>query len=208
MEKKRITVFKIFVLAVLLVIPAGFMFSANHVNAASIKKTTKKAKKLYKKKIESISYENGGCSYKITNIVGNAVPELLVSYIKGGERHGSFVIYAYKRGKLKKLLSTENDNLKVYLYKKTKTLMVYDSYHDYHVYQYYRYSSGKYRLKVSDCYNDVVDPFHWYENSKGNRISKSKYKKTVKKLKKGKKKNLHYENWTYVDYDECEEDDE
>lgn len=201
MQGKRILT-KLVMLAVVLFAAVllqskDFRGNANECQAASVKKNTKKAKALYKKKINSIYYDSVDYSYKITNIVGDKVPELLINYTAQDDRHGTFKIYTYKKGKLKTILNTSGDNLELYQYKKTKTLITAESYHDYKAQSYFQYKNGKYRLKARSCRNDIASPSQWYENSKGNSISKSKFKKTVKKLKKGKKKNLRTDQWTY-----------
>ncbi len=168
--------------------------------AASVKKTTKKAKKAYQRKLDDISKEGASStSYRIVNIVGNNVPELLVDYSEEGARHGTFTVYAYKNGKVKQILCDSDDNMEVYIYKKTSTLVLYNAYHGYVGYSYYKYSGGKFRLKAIDCYNDAAETPHWYENGNKDQISKAKYKKITKKLKKGKKKDLGHENWAVID---------
>ena len=167
--------------------------------AASVKKTTKKAKKEFRRKLDEISNEGGSTtSYRIVNIVGNNVPELLVDYSEEGERHGTFTVYAYKNGKVKQILSDSDDNMEVYIYKKTSTLVLYNAYHGYVGYSYYKYSGGKFRLKAVDCYNDAAETPHWYENANRDHISKAKFNKITKKLKKGKKKDLDYEHWGVI----------
>ena len=167
------------------------------VQASSVKKTVKKAKKAYEKKMESFAteYDTDGY-YRIVDVTGDKVPELLIDY-GVTSRHGALRIYTYKKGKLKKILDIGNDNLTIYVYRKTKTLLIYDGYHGYNERAYYKYTKGKFRLKAKKCNNDAAEIQNWYENSSGNNIRKKKFNKIIKPLKKGKKKNLnYYESWT------------
>ena len=102
----------------------------------------------------------------------------------------------YAPGEIKRILHIQNDNLKIYLYRKTKTLLIYDSYHDYRDCSFYKYSNKKLRLKAKKCTNSVGETLNWYENKNGRHISKKKYNRIVKKLKKGNRKNLDYRNWS------------
>ena len=90
-----------------------------NTHAASITKQIKKAKKRYKKKIEEIYWCSELYSYKIADICGNKVPELIVDYTCPGEKHGTLVIYTYRNGKIKKILEDSSDNLIISCYKKS-----------------------------------------------------------------------------------------
>ena len=175
------------------------------IQAKSIKKTRIQAEKAYMKKINALGEECGSpVEYKFVDITGDNVPEVLTKYIKKNRRHGNLDVYTYKKGKIKRILHIQNDNLKIYLYRKTKTLLVYDSYHDYRDCSFYQYSNKKMRLKAKKCTNTAGETLNWYENQNGRHISKKKYNRIVKKLKKGNRKNLDYRNWSGT-YSETED---
>ena len=178
------------------------------VQAKSVKKTVKKAKRAYEEKVVSLASDNETeVYYRIIDVTGDKIPELLTEYLKTS-RHGVLQVYKYKKGKVKKILDKENENLTIYLYRKTKTLLIYNSYHSYNDRAYYKYSNGKFRLKAKRCCNSSAEVKKWYEKGNGSTISKKKYNRIIKKLKKGKKKNLHYyESWSRFPVDDEEDED-
>lgn len=188
----------------------GFVFSYSFsgdtetsvVQAKSVKKTMEKAKKAYVKKMNSIAENySAHVRYRIIDITGDKIPECLAQYVREGKRHGTLKAYTYKKGKLKKILDIKNDNLNISLYRKTKTLTIGDSYHDYRDCGFYQYRNGRFRLKAKKCYNSASETKTWYENSSGRAISKKKFNRSIKPLKKGKKKNLDYDNWSGIYYE-------
>ena len=167
------------------------------IQAKSIKKTIKKAKKAFTGKMDAIADESDdGVEYQFIDITGDKVPEVLAKYIKRNKRHGNLDVYTYKNGKIKRLLHIRNDNLKkIYFYRKTKTLVIYDSYHDYNDCAFYKYSKRKIHLIAKKCVNSANGGSVWYEKQNGHRISKKKFNRIVKRLKTGSRKNLRKGYW-------------
>lgn len=201
MNKKLKHIMITSILLLICAISLGHMSSPLKINthAASITKQTKKAKKLYKKKIKEIYWYSELYDYKITDICGSKVPELIVDYTPQGEKHGTLVIFTYKNGKIKKILEDRSDNLKIYCYKKSNLLITFWSYHDYQTYCYFKYTNGKYKLKLTRDHNliyDELDDWH-YHDAKENDISKATFTKRLKKLQKGKIKDLHADKWKW-----------
>ncbi len=195
--KNTVFLFMLFVFAMVLANAAPT--EQSRVNAASVAKKTKKAKKLYNKKLQKIYSNSEFYSYKITDIYGDKVPELLVDYSPAGESYGTFEIYTYKNGKISRMLEADSTNLNMTSYKKSKSLVLSTTYHGYVEYSFYTVKKGKYRLLAYRHHNEDMGEYDiwYYKNAKGEDISKSSFLKKVKGVRKGKKKTLDPGKWTF-----------
>ena len=177
-------------------------------NASSIKKTTKKAKASYMRKINKLSKNYKlPVFYKVVNIIGNKVPELMVIYEENNYVDEYLVVYTYKKGKIQRLLKTYFDNPYndeyysedysgntgyITLYKKTKTFVIITGSPGNEYFHYFKYFDGKFRLKAIANYSDGGDS---YQNSHEKTIHRSRFRGIVRKLEKGKKTIYNYKNW-------------
>ena len=154
------------------------------------------AEELYKEKIRSIADKSEYFSYLITDIVEDEVPELLIQYCENGERHGSFKIYACRDGELEEILDGTNDNLQVYQYDESGAILTNESYHDYQGSNYYEYKDGKYHLQAVECYNEMAETSHWYEDGNDNQISETEFNELVEDLRVGDEIDFYVDDWS------------
>ena len=200
--------FMVILLAILLAVPFGFVFP-NQVNAAS---KNKKAHKAFEKKIESIKSDCISYSYKYADVIGDSTHEMLVDYHTGlnGSGH-DFKIYAYKNKRAKCIYKEILYGLsKITVYKKAKSMILYNSGHGGESYSYIKSKNGKFKFIASksriavnggSTYNGP-----WQYGVYKGSPTKKNFKKLTKNMKKGKKKVISSSGWNegegYKDFDE------
>lgn len=162
------------------------------VHAASAKNTA--AHKALKKQIKSdkkqyCKLRNEKLTYAFADIDGDKVDELITM---PGFGYLTYAVYDYKNGTVKRV-STIGHGSYVYYYPKKKLLYSECAHMGYMWTTYYKYSNGKYKV-VAQVMKDYTD--RSYEAAKpksskyyvnGKKVTKAKYNKFVKSLKKGDK---------------------
>ena len=181
-------------LGFLVAVLSAALFASVPVSAESKAAKNKKAVALYEKEAKRIN----AWRPKYVDITGDGIKEALFYYRPKG-RGGSgidFVIYTYKNGKIKCILSDTNYGLiKIMVYKKSKSFIAYGAGHGGEWYAYFKMKSGEYKYiaeksrRAKNGGSMTNGP--WYYST-GNGMSyksltKSQFNKKIKSIKKGKK---------------------
>lgn len=170
---------------------------ATPVQAASSKNA--KAHKAYEKQIrkDQRKYCPGEyLKYAYKDLNGDGINEL-ITY--PGFGYCMEILYTYKNGKAKKLISVGQGEFEKY-YKKKKVLCYGGGHMDHYYQEYYKFEGSKLIKKayleesVELIGDEPVSEVRYYVN--GKRTTKQKYKSYVKKLTKGDKaKRFSKLNW-------------
>ena len=172
------------------------------VQAASSKNTA--ADQAYDRVRSSLLRKSSGVTYKYVDITGDGVHEFLAEYnpkIGGPARQ---VIYTYKKGKAKKVLSSKVYGLSsVIAYKKTKTLVLRGLGHGNEQYVYYKMKNGKYkklasRARVAKAGGAITNGQWYYYNKSSQAVDKTTFSSLINKAAKGKKKKYSVTKWTTI----------
>ena len=162
-----------------------------HAEAASVASKNKKAHQLYTRIINE-ARNGSSMKYKIIDITGDGVHELLIKTVPQGFASGaSFNVYRYTGGTTKLVMSVGAYGIdRVYIYRKTKVLVTFWNARGQEIYRYYKMNSGLYKEKVSK-YRTVTNQKWVYQKgeyalSNLKNITKAQFLATVSKLKKGK----------------------
>ncbi len=147
-----------------------------------------------------------GIDYMLIDMDKDGMNECLALYKDSTSGSGSnFELYDYTSGKVKKRLSLGQYGLsKVTYYPTTNSLILYGSGHGGEWYRYYtKNSKGTYKMKVMRARTAVAGgaeengPYSYYDK-KEEKITKSAFKKSVKKIEKGSKKTYKLYGSSYT----------
>lgn len=173
------------------------------VSAASKATKNKKATALYEKKAASISSKSMLESKKYVDLTGDGIKEAIFYYHPRNTGSGrKFVIYTYKKGKIKKILNDGNYGLEnLIVYKKSKSFIAHGAGHGGEWYRYYKLSGGKYKKVATKRRVSVYGgsfkngPWSYFKGADWTDTNKSEFNTIIKSIKKGKKKNIKL--WYY-----------
>ncbi len=173
-----------------------FLLSLSIAPAVSAAPTAAQLEAKYVKTLAKLVPESrNGVSYLLIDMDKDGLSECLVDYQNTPGGSGSiFALYDYTSGKVKRRLFLSQYGLeKVTYYPATKSLVLYGNGHGGEWYRYFKKSSkGTYKLKATRGRAAIAGgsmsngPFSY--SDKNGKITKSAFKKIIKKLQKGSKK--------------------
>ena len=186
------------ILILMLTVIVTALLAAFPVSAASKAKKNQAAVALYEKKAGKIVNLE---ARKYVDITGDGVKEAIFYYHPKNSGSGrKLVIYTYKKGKIKKILSDGNYGLiKLIVYKKSKSFIAYGAGHGNEWYRYFKMKNGKYKEAAMKARTDpAFRKSAWYRTKitnspyKGSRkeLTVAEFNAAVKGIKKGKKKTV------------------
>ena len=192
---------KLYLITVICAICMLFSFTSS-AQAASAVKVNRKADAKFNSKVQTIRKNSQFMvQYKYVDVTGDGIHEAVVEY-KPKNMGGSAQkcdVYAYKNGKVKRILSTEEYGLtKCIFYKKSGSLIFYGSGHGGEWYSYYKLkSNGTYKYVAERSRQALAGggmwdgPWQYYSADK--KITVSKFNSLTRKLQAGKKSS--FSNW-------------
>lgn len=187
MKAKR---FKILIAALCLL--SAFAVMSN-VQAASKASRNKKAKAAFSKKLGDAE---GFELLKYADVTGDGIVEAMLQCHPPGFGSGrTFRVYKYTGGKVKRILYMEEYGLiRLYYYKKSKSLIMYGAGHGGEWYAYFTMKSGKYKFLAQRSRTAFagggMENGPWYYSNGAKELTKSKFNKLIKHVKKGTRKKI------------------
>ena len=173
------------------------------VEAASAASKNRAAKKAYKKIRKKLLKKSTGLSYKLCDLTGDGVYEMFVQYDPKTGGPSLQAVYTFRSGKAKKALGTRIYGLdKIYVYKKSKSLILRGRGHGGEQYVYFKMSGRKYKRAASRARQAIAGghwengPWYYYSGS-DRAISRSGFRSRIKGIKSGSCKTLKPLKWTY-----------
>ncbi len=182
-------VFVLFLLALIVVVD-----DSESVSAKS--SANKKADKAYMKLVKKICEEERTIvNYYFIDMTGDGVHEAIIQYHpQDGGSGDVFQIYSYESGKTKLILDDMGYGIyRLDVYKESQTFIMFKAGHGHESQTYYNMVDGMFKyvlMKGRPNAEAEIKPWSYSSYQSDEKISKSKFKKQVNELCKGKKKKI------------------
>lgn len=194
-SRKCLNAIIFFLLLVVFVSMPIFAESKATKNKKAIALYEKKGVELVKKSRAHVERING----TYIDFTGDGVKEALFVYPSNNGSGLDFEIYSYKNGKIRNILTDGGYGIEWFgIYKKSKSIIMYQAGHGGETYRYYKMNGGKYKYlackyRSSRNGGSARNGSWMYATGQSltyRSITKAEFNKAIKGVKKGKKKTI------------------